>query len=265
MLRFHVSTSGWVTFKQHLVSHNKATCLKQFLIKNTCMLIPKYTLLNVGKHIISPNPYPFLSDSGSCPHDCITQLLHIPAVNLPFCNTPKMDGDKGETITETSKPSKNELEKPVNDNKFRGRGFKGRGRGGWMNRGGMRGGRGMMKGFGPPGAGRGGRKDGAMNGFAPRRGMGRMHPYPDLRGHRGQGGPMCMGPPLPLPPPPLPPMHHRGTFPPMTRHGPLPPPPPGHPAFRGRPHHPRGRGLPPPGPLHYFHPHGPRGPTVVVS
>ncbi len=52
-------------------------------------------------------------------------------------------------------------------NLLRGRGFKGRGRGGRMSRGGMRGGRGMMKGFGPPG--RGPQKDGPMNGFAPMR------------------------------------------------------------------------------------------------
>lgn len=51
----------------------------------------------------------------------------------------------------------------------RGRGFKGRGRGGRMNRGGMRGGRSMMKVFGPPGHGRGRPKDGPMNGFAPMR------------------------------------------------------------------------------------------------
>ncbi|KAI3363717.1 hypothetical protein L3Q82_001333 [Scortum barcoo] len=138
-----------------------------------------------------------------------------------------------------------------------GRGFKGRGRGGRMSRGGgMRGGRGMMKGFGPPGHGRGRPKDGGMNGFAPMRGMRRMRPYPDLRGHRGRGGPMGMGPP---PPPPPPPMHLRGPFPPMPRHGPPPPPPPGHPAFRGRPPHPRGRGMPPPGPPRHFHPRGPRG------
>lgn len=54
-------------------------------------------------------------------------------------------------------------------NLFRGHGFKGRGRGGRMSRGGMRGGRGMMKGFGPPGYGRGRQKDGPMNGFAPMR------------------------------------------------------------------------------------------------
>lgn len=52
---------------------------------------------------------------------------------------------------------------------LRGRGFRGRGRGGRMSRGVMRGGRGMMKGFGPPGHGRGRLKDGAMNGFAPMR------------------------------------------------------------------------------------------------
>lgn len=38
-----------------------------------------------------------------------------------------------------------------------------------MSRGGMRGGRGMIKGFGPPGYGRGRGKDGAMNGYAPMR------------------------------------------------------------------------------------------------
>lgn len=36
-----------------------------------------------------------------------------------------------------------------------------------------------------------------------------MRPYPDLRGRRGRGGPMGMGPP-----PPPPPMHLRGPFPP---------------------------------------------------
>lgn len=38
-----------------------------------------------------------------------------------------------------------------------------------MSRGGLRGGRGMMKGFGPPGHGRGRMKDGVMNGLAPMR------------------------------------------------------------------------------------------------
>ncbi|XP_018528137.1 splicing factor 3B subunit 4 isoform X2 [Lates calcarifer] len=170
-----------------------------------------------------------------------------------------MDADTEEKLTETSKTSKDESERPVIENKSRGRGVKGRGRGGWMSRGGLRGGRGMMKGFGPPGHGRGRMKDGAMNGLAPMRGMGRMRPYPDLRGHhRGRGGPMGMGPPPPPPPPP-PPMHLRGPFPPMPRHGPPPPPPPGHPGFRGRPPHPRGRGMPPPGPPRHFHPRGPRG------
>lgn len=51
----------------------------------------------------------------------------------------------------------------------RGRGFKGRGRGGRMSRGGMRGGRGTVKAFGPAGRGRGRGKDGAMNGFGPMR------------------------------------------------------------------------------------------------
>ncbi|XP_078130948.1 uncharacterized protein LOC144533462 isoform X2 [Sander vitreus] len=178
-----------------------------------------------------------------------------------------MDADTEEKVTRTSKISKDESQKPLIDNKssgiepvfhfflLRGRGFKSRGRGGRMSRGGMRGGRGMMKGFGPPGYGRGQAKDGILNGFAPMRAMRRMRPYPDLRGHRGRGGPMGMGPP----PPPPPPMHLRGPFPPMPRHGPPPPPPLGHPGFRGCPPHPRGRGMLPPGPPRHFHPRSPRG------
>lgn len=52
---------------------------------------------------------------------------------------------------------------------LRGHGFKGRGRGGRLHRGNMRGGRGMMKGFGPPAPGRGRPRNGPMNGFAPMR------------------------------------------------------------------------------------------------
>ncbi|KAM7367842.1 hypothetical protein PAMP_014113 [Pampus punctatissimus] len=169
-----------------------------------------------------------------------------------------MDADTEETVTEISKTQRNlkdESERPINENKARGRGFRGRGRGVWMSRGGMRGG--MIKGFGPPGHGRGRGKDGAMNGFAPMRGMGRMRPYPDMRGHRGRGGPMGMGPPPP------PPMHLRGPFPPMPRH--RPPPPPGHPGFRGRPPHPCHRGMLPPGPPRHFHPRGPRGHPVSLK
>ncbi|KAJ4928769.1 hypothetical protein JOQ06_004394 [Pogonophryne albipinna] len=87
-----------------------------------------------------------------------------------------------ENMTETSRISKDEPQKTLVDNTFRGRGFRSRGR---MSRGGMRGGRGMIKGFGPPGYGRGRGREGAMNGFAPMRGMRRMRPYPDMRGHRG--------------------------------------------------------------------------------
>ncbi|XP_031178051.1 histidine-rich glycoprotein isoform X1 [Sander lucioperca] len=166
-----------------------------------------------------------------------------------------MDADTEEKVTRTSKISKDESQKPLIDNKSRGRGFKSRGRGGRMSRGGMRGGRGMMKGFGPPGYGRGQAKDGILNGFAPMRAMRRMRPYPDLRGHRGRGGPMGMGPP----PPPPPSMHLRGPFPPMPRHGPPPPPPLGHPGFRGCPPHSRGCGMLPPGPPRHFHPRSPRG------
>ncbi|KAF7650355.1 hypothetical protein LDENG_00127180 [Lucifuga dentata] len=162
----------------------------------------------------------------------------------------EMDADAGEKVTESSN---GESERSRPQNKAGGREFKGRGRGGWMIRGSLHGGRGMMKGFGPPGEGRGRAKGGAMNGLAHMRGMGRPRPYPDPRRHRGRAGPMGMGPCLPPPPP----MHLRGPFPPMPRH---PPPPLGHPGFRGRPPHPRGRGMPPPpGPPRHFHPRGPRG------
>lgn len=161
-----------------------------------------------------------------------------------------------ESETENKTPQA-EPEKPVSaENKTRGRGgVKPRGRGMRGGRGVMRGGRGMIKAFGTSGRGRGRMNDGPMNGFPPMRGMGRMRPYPDPRGHRGRG-PMGMGPPRmgpPLPPPP--PVHMRGPFPPMPRHG----PPPGHPVFRGRPPHIRGRGMPPLGPPRPFLPRGPRG------
>ncbi|XP_034384057.1 basic salivary proline-rich protein 3 [Cyclopterus lumpus] len=166
-----------------------------------------------------------------------------------------MDGDTEEKVTETSKTSKEESQRPLMGHTFRGHGFKSRDGGGRIGRGGMHGGRGLMKGFEPPGYGRGRAKEGTMNGFAPMRGMRRMRPYPDPRSHRGRGGPMCMGPP----PPPPHPMHLRGPFPPMPRHGPHPPPPPGHPGFRGRPPHPRGHGMLPPRPPHHFHPCSQRG------
>ncbi|XP_072299221.1 uncharacterized protein [Eucyclogobius newberryi] len=156
----------------------------------------------------------------------------------------EMTESKGENVTSQGEP-----EKPVSENK--GGGAKPRGRGGHVARGGMHGGRGLIKGFGPPGRGRGRMYDGPLNGFPQMRGMGRIRPYPDLRGHRGRG-PMYMGPP-PLPPPPS--MHLRGPFPPMPRHG----PPPGHPVFRGRPPLPRGRVMPLPGPPRSFFPRGPRG------
>lgn len=47
--------------------------------------------------------------------------------------------------------------------------LRGRGRGGRTSRGGMRGGRGMMQGFGPPGHGRGRPEDGPMNRCGPMR------------------------------------------------------------------------------------------------
>ncbi|XP_070399107.1 uncharacterized protein si:ch211-51e12.7 isoform X3 [Nothobranchius furzeri] len=138
-----------------------------------------------------------------------------------------------------------------------------------MGRGGVRDGRGGMKGFGPSGCERGRAKDGAMNGSRPMRGMGRIQPYPDMRGHQGRVGLMGMRPPpLPpphhhLPPPPphphIHPRHFRGPFPPMPRHGGPPPSPLGPPGFRGRPPHPRGHGMPPLGRPCHFHPRGPRG------
>lgn len=55
------------------------------------------------------------------------------------------------------------------------------------------------------------------------RGMGRMRPYPDMRGHHGRGW-LVRPPPPPLPPPfppplppPIPPMHLRGPFPQRPR------------------------------------------------
>ncbi|KAM4633227.1 uncharacterized protein ACJ7VT_016682 [Polymixia lowei] len=171
-----------------------------------------------------------------------------------------MDADAEEQVTDTKVTLKDASEEPISEHKASGRGFKGRGRVARMSRGIMRGGRGMMmKGFGPPGCGRGRGRDGVMNGLRPmRRGMGRMRPYPDIRGHRGgRGGPMGMG--MGPPPPPPPPMHLRRPFPPMHRHAPPPPPILGHPGFRGRPPHPRGHGMLPPGPPRHFHPRGSRG------
>ncbi|XP_036066537.1 basic proline-rich protein isoform X1 [Oryzias melastigma] len=172
-----------------------------------------------------------------------------------------MNADRENNTTRNSKGAKEELEKSAANTFSRGRGFRGHGRGGRMGRGSMRGGRGMIKGFGPPGRGRGRGMDGAMNGFGPMRGMGRMQPYPDMRGFRGRGGPVGMGPPFPPPlsppPPPPPPMHLRGPLPPMPRHGPRPPPPPCFPGFRGPP--PLPGGMRPARPLRPFHPRGPRG------
>ncbi|XP_029630887.1 rRNA 2'-O-methyltransferase fibrillarin-like [Salmo trutta] len=114
-----------------------------------------------------------------------------------------MDADT-EQVTDNTETSQDASEEPISENKSRGRGgFKGRGQGFRIGRGGMHGGRGlMMKGFGPPRRGRGDRgRGGDMNGFGPmRRGMGRMRPYPDMRGRRGgrvalmgRAGPMGRG------------------------------------------------------------------------
>ncbi|KAL3052438.1 hypothetical protein OYC64_005061 [Pagothenia borchgrevinki] len=56
-----------------------------------------------------------------------------------------MDADTEENVTETSRISKDEPQKTLVDNTFRGRGFRSRGQGGRMSRGGMRGGRGHDK------------------------------------------------------------------------------------------------------------------------
>ncbi|XP_011489948.1 wiskott-Aldrich syndrome protein homolog isoform X2 [Oryzias latipes] len=167
-----------------------------------------------------------------------------------------MNADTEKNTTGNFKTTKEELETSAANTFSRGHGFRGRGRGGRMGRGSMRGGRGVIKGFGPPGRGRGRGKDGAVNGFGSMRGMGRMRPYPDMRGCRGRGGPVGMGPPFPPPPPP-PPMHLRGPLPPMPRHGPRPPPPPCFPGFRGPP--PLPGGMRPARPPRPFHPRGPRG------
>ncbi|RVE55840.1 hypothetical protein OJAV_G00230100 [Oryzias javanicus] len=98
-----------------------------------------------------------------------------------FASLSDMNADRENNTTGNSKSAKEEFEKSAAFS--RGRGFRGHGRGGRMGRGSMRGGRGMMKGFGPPGRGRGRGMDGAMNGFGSMR-MGRMQPYPDMRGFR---------------------------------------------------------------------------------
>ncbi|XP_028295799.1 basic salivary proline-rich protein 3 isoform X2 [Gouania willdenowi] len=166
-----------------------------------------------------------------------------------------MDSDTKEKSTEIPKSSKVESENPVIETKSsRGRGVRGGGRGWGALRGGGHGGRGVIKSFGPPGHVRGRGTNGAMNGFLPIRGTGRMQPYPDFGGHRGRGGPWGMGPP-----PPPPPLHFRGPFPPPPRHRPPTPPPLRHPGFMRRPPHPLGLGMPPSGPPRLFHPFGPRG------
>ncbi|XP_048699022.1 uncharacterized protein LOC125633589 isoform X1 [Caretta caretta] len=79
-----------------------------------------------------------------------------------------------------------------------------------------------------------------INGIGPMRcGIGRMYPYPDTRGQRGGRG----RPPF-LPPSPMGGMMRDPFSLPAPRHG-LPPPPslPGPMGFRGRPPHPRARGM----------------------
>ncbi|XP_056424163.1 splicing factor 3B subunit 4-like isoform X3 [Hyla sarda] len=137
----------------------------------------------------------------------------------------------------------------VEPRKFRGRGN--RGRGNFVGR--------AMK--GPLPLGREKFLNKPMNGMVPmRRGMGRMHPYMDPRGHRGMRGrppgflpppppplhPREMGEPFPPPPPPPPP-----PLAPLRRGHPLPPPP-GLMGFRGMPPPPRGRGMLPPPPRGNF-------------
>ncbi|XP_075869662.1 uncharacterized protein LOC142879965 [Nelusetta ayraudi] len=166
-----------------------------------------------------------------------------------------MDAKTETTIKEPLKTSPNGSEKSLTDNEAKGRGFQGWG--GHVGRGHLHGEPGPMKGFAPPGFERGPMYDGPMNGFAPMRGMRRMRPYPDLRGHRRWDRRMHMAPPPHPLPPPVPLMHHTVPFPP--RHGPPPSPPPNHPFSRGRAPHPRGRCMPPPGPPRHFDPRAPRG------
>ncbi|XP_076861591.1 uncharacterized protein LOC143514379 isoform X2 [Brachyhypopomus gauderio] len=166
-----------------------------------------------------------------------------------------MEVDVGEQVaevtdvTENSETHTEEVAAP--QNKSRGRGFRGQGKGGRMGRGG-RGARGLMtKVFGPPGRGRSRSHHGFMNGFGPiRMGLERPLPYPDMHGRKGtRGRPIRMGRP-PLPPP----MCFRRPHPPMHRHG--LPPPPGHPGFRGFPLPPRRRGMMPPCSPHLIRPRG---------
>ncbi|XP_023662767.1 uncharacterized protein [Paramormyrops kingsleyae] len=163
-----------------------------------------------------------------------------------------MEGD-AEQAVESTDPDPPSTQGSVLASKDRGGRIKGHGREGRIGRGG-RGGRGItMKRYAPSWRDRG--RDNAMNGFGPeRRGLGRMRPYPELRGRRARGvmG-MCPHPPPPLPLP-APPMHMRGLHPPMNRPG-GPLPPPRYPICRGYPPHFRGRGFPP-GPPRHFCPRG---------
>ncbi|XP_031437680.1 collagen alpha-3(IV) chain isoform X6 [Clupea harengus] len=197
-------------------------------------------------------------------HASVTCNILVILMDLDVCiadgRLEKMDAETEQVEEQTDIPAAPAEETPPETKNRPGkhldRGVKGRGRGCRMGRG-WRGGRGMMKAFGPPGRGRGRGHDGLMNGFGPmRRGMGGMRPYPDLRGRGGvRGGPRGMGPP----PPPPPPLHLR-PYPPMHRRGP-PPLPLGPPGFRGCPPPPRGHSSPP-GHHRHFHP---RGGTVTLS
>ncbi|XP_039388722.1 U1 small nuclear ribonucleoprotein C-like isoform X3 [Mauremys reevesii] len=136
----------------------------------------------------------------------------------------KMEEDTETPMDQTDSPTESG---DMIETKSKGPRGQGRGRGGrdFGNKGQLSYVRGKMRGK-------------TLNGIGPmRHGIGRMHPYPDPRGRRGGRG----GPPF-LPPPPMRGMM-RDSFsflPP--RHG-LPPPPPGPMSFRGRPPHPRARGM----------------------
>ncbi|MEE6474066.1 hypothetical protein FKM82_010266 [Ascaphus truei] len=123
-----------------------------------------------------------------------------------------------------------------------------RGRGNWSRGNNLaRGGRGMK---GQMFLGREKFRDKFLNDIVPiRRGMGRMRPYPDPRG-RGESRGRHPGfiPPHPT-------REMREPFsPPPLRHG--HPPPSGPMGFRGRPPHPRGRGMLPPPAGHFYQPRG---------
>ncbi|XP_031437675.1 uncharacterized protein si:ch211-51e12.7 isoform X2 [Clupea harengus] len=109
-------------------------------------------------------------------HASVTCNILVILMDLDVCiadgRLEKMDAETEQVEEQTDIPAAPAEETPPETKNRPGkhldRGVKGRGRGCRMGRG-WRGGRGMMKAFGPPGRGRGRGHDGLMNGFGPMR------------------------------------------------------------------------------------------------